>query len=479
MSKSVRTSLQATIILFLFILLFNYADQSLLSPLLNPLLSDFFGRMDNVVPLGWVSFVFTVLSALSMMAAGFLADRTSRIRICLAGCVLYGTVSLLTVFVPHGETGYAVFFIARALNGIGVGAVVPAIFSMIGDAVPARRRTTAFGFVSVAMLGGRLTGFLIAGAAVANWRWAYSVIGLISLGLAAGLLFVREPRRGAGESELQDQIAAGAEYSFRIQKKDLRRIWDNRSNFWLIVNFIDVIPGAIIVFLIFKYMQDVHNMAVSPVNFIILLVFIGGAAGSILFGRLGDWGFQKDKRAKVIIALVCNMLPILLMVVFLTANFRIPDGAGLATTLAVPGVWLLIAAVVTAVFINQGVNPNWYSSLTDVNLPENRSTMIALAVVMDMTGNALGPLFAAYAATQWGLRTAMWTVLLFWLANVFLWLPVLKHIRPDLARIHELLQKRAGALAGGRDEKEEFNRENGEWKGLGGGLKPGRGEKGK
>ncbi|MBU4204222.1 MAG: hypothetical protein KKD59_09805 [Acidobacteria bacterium] len=63
--------------------------------------------------------------------------------------------------------------------------------------------------------------------------------------------------------------------------------------------------------------------------------------------------------------------------------------------------------------------------------------------------------------------------------NVFLWLPVLKHIRPDLDRIHELLQRRAGALAVRKDGKEEFNSENGEWKGLAGGLKPGRGENGK
>ena len=446
MSRSTRTALTLTFVLFLFILLFNYADQSLLSPLLNPLLSDFFGQMNNVVPLGWVSFVFTVLSALSMLAAGFLADRTSRIRICAAGCLLYGTVSLLTMFVPHGETGYAVFFIARALNGIGVGAVIPAIYSMVADAVPARRRTTAFGFVSVAMLVGRLTGFLIAGAILFNWRYAYSLVGLATLMLSAGLFYVREPRRGAGETELQDLIAAGAEYGFRIQKKDLRRIWDNRSNFWLIVNFIDVIPGAIIIFLIFKYMQDVHNMAVTSVNFVILLVFAGGAAGSILFGRLGDWGFQKDKRAKVFIALLCNIIPIFLMVVFLVADFWIPNGAGLAETLNVSGVWVLIAAVVAAVFINQGVNPNWYSSLTDINLPENRSTMIALAVVMDMAGNALGPLFASYAATQWGLRAAMWTVLVFWALNVILWLPVLKHIRADLAGLHDVLKARATEL---------------------------------
>ncbi len=65
-----------------------------------------------------------------------------------------------------------------------------------------------------------------------------------------------------------------------------------------------------------------------------------------------------------------------------------------------------------ALFVNQGVNPNWYGTLTDINLPEHRATMISLASVMDLAGNALGPLVASYAATLWGLRTAMAAVLL-------------------------------------------------------------------
>jgi MFS family permease len=94
-------------------------------------------------------------------------------------------------------------------------------------------------------------------------------------------------------------------------------------------------------------------------------------------------------------------------------------------------------------FINQGVNPNWYSSLADINLPEHRATMVSLASVMDMIGNALGPLIASYVATLWGLKTAMWSVLIFWVVNIFFWLPVLAHIRNDLGRVHSVLSERA------------------------------------
>jgi MFS family permease len=98
---------------------------------------------------------------------------------------------------------------------------------------------------------------------------------------------------------------------------------------------------------------------------------------------------------------------------------------------------------VVAVFINHGVNPNWYSCLTDINLPEHRATMISFASIMDLMGQAIGPLIASYLATIWGLKTAMWSVLVFWVLNIFFWLPVLAHIRQDLANAHRILKERA------------------------------------
>ncbi|MGB6338431.1 MAG: MFS transporter [Candidatus Aminicenantaceae bacterium] len=437
------TSGGLSFLLFLAILLVDFADQSLLPPLINTLLEDFFQDTVNVVPLGWVTFTFTILSAISMIVAGIYADRKSRVKICFAGCLVFCVSSALTIFVPHGQMGYVFFYITRALNGIGVGAIIPTIFSLVGDTANPNRRSTAFGFVSAAILIGRMAGFVLAGSLADHWRMAYFMVGVTGLILAFGLLRIPEPKRGAQEEELHDLIVEGAEYRFRISKKDIKHIWANKSNFWLIVNFIDVIPGSILIFLIFKYMKDIHNMEAFSVNFVILMVVFSGVFGALSFGRIGDWGFQRDKRAKAMIALLCNVFPILFMILFLRADFWIPEGATLSQTLAVPGVWALIITIVAAMFINQGVNPNWYSSLTDINLPEHRATMISFASIMDLMGQAIGPLVASYLATIWDLKTAMWSVLVFWVLNIFLWLPVLAHIRGDLANVHRVLKERA------------------------------------
>lgn len=438
-----RIAVRLTFLLFFSILLLDFADQSMLSPLINPLLQDFFHNTANVVPLGWITFTFTILSAISMIIAGIYADRTSRIKICFAGCLIYSGFSILTILTPHGEMGYVFFFITRALNGIGIGAIVPTIFSLVGDTVNPKRRSTAFGYITVAMLVGRMAGFVIAGSCADNWRIAYFMLGITNLILAFGLLLAQEPSRGAQENELRELISEGAEYRFRITKKDIKFIWANKSNFWLIMNFVDVFPGSIIIFLIFKYMKDIHNMEANSVNSIIFLVVIFGAIGAMLFGKLGDWGFQKDRRTKVLIALFCNSFPIVFMIFFIKTNFWIPEGATFSEALAVPGVVTIVITIVAAMFINQGVNPNWYSCLTDINLPEHRATIISLASLMDMVGNALGPLLASYFATIWGLKAAMWSVLVFWVFNISLWLPVLFNIRRDLDTIHSVLSERA------------------------------------
>ena len=202
--------------LFLAILLVDFADQSLLPPLINVLLEDFFQDTTNVVPLGWVTFTFTVLSAISMVVAGIYADRNSRKKICFAGCFVFGISSVLTIVIPHGQLGYVFFYVTRALNGIGVGAIIPTIFSLVGDTANPRRRSTAFGFVSAAILIGRMSGFLLAGSMADSWRMAYFMVGVTGLILAFGLLRIPEPKRGAQEEELRDLIVEGAEYRFLI-----------------------------------------------------------------------------------------------------------------------------------------------------------------------------------------------------------------------------------------------------------------------
>jgi len=435
--------------LFLILMALDFADQNLMSPLLNPILQDFFGSTTDSTPLGWIQSVISILSALSMIVAGILADRGFRKMLLFGGSLVYSIFSIITALTPHGLAGYQVFFFTRAMNGIGIGTIVPTIFSLVSDMVDSKKRSLAFSYITVAQLIGQMAGIIFAGnleLATGEWRNAYLYIGILNFIFAFGILFITEPKRGAQEGELKELLVDGAEYRFKLKKEDWKLLLTNKSNVWLVCNFIDTFPGAIILFLIFKYMEDIHNIQADTTTIIIAAVAIFGGVGNVLFGLLGDKWFQKDQRAKVMVALFCNAFPIVFVIAFLSVDFRAPNGASMGDIFAISGFWILIVSIVIAMFINQGVGPNWLSSIVEINLPEHRATMLSLASFMDLLGKSLGPLFGSYIQSIYGIRTAMWSVIIFWIVNIFIWIPVFFYIRNDIAKVHLTLDTRAKEL---------------------------------
>ncbi|TFH31152.1 MAG: MFS transporter [Promethearchaeota archaeon] len=441
-----QTAMGITIVLFFFILLFSYADQNLLGPFLNPQLQSFFGSIDeDLVPkMSIISSVFMFLSGVSMVACAVLADKTSRKWICFGGTSFYAIFSIGTFLIPDGNVGYVLFFITRALNGIGMGAIVPTIFSMVGDTARPEKRTTAFAYINVAIILGQLVGMLLGGMMGDIWRMAYLITGIFSLLLAIGLIWTKEPKRGGAEKEFQS--IEGAEYTYRLKKEDFKKIWTNKSNFWLITNFIDCIPSGIAFFLIFKYLEDIRNMDPEMITLIVLVAFIFGIGGALVFGFLGDRLFKKDRRAKVLIALICNAFPIVFFIIFLLSDYILPDGASMSDALSIPGFTIAMGSLILLMFVNQGVGPNWHSTLTDINLPEHRATMISMASFMDLIGHTVGPIIAGLITAAFGLQAAMWAAVFFWGLNVVLWIPVFYYIEGDLDKIHEILHQRAQDL---------------------------------
>ncbi len=447
-----------TILVLFFILLFSNADQSLYPAYLDVLLVRFFGVLgdpNNVRYLSLIQSVFVAVSGVAMVIAGILSDRTSRKWIAFSGTILYGIFSVLAFFTPKWMIGYYFFFITRCLNGIGIGAIIPTVFSMVGDLTKPDKRTMSFAYISVGLAVGQLIGMIAGGLLAENlWNYGYLITGTASICVGLTLLAVKEPRRGAMENELQD--LGEAQYVFKLQKGDLKRMFSNRTNFWLIINFIDTIPSGIIFFLIFLYLKDIHGIPESLATILILLAFIVSIIGTLVFGKIGDRTYKKNRKAKVLIALLCNAVPIVTFIVFLLIPFSIPVveptiGDLFSNPLAV----ISIISIVLTQGINKGVEPNWFSTLADVNLPENRATMISLAQTLDLIGLSIGPLIAgfvvdlvntAYNSSTLGLQAAMWVAVGFWALNVFLWLPIFFNIEKDLDDVHKILIERANSL---------------------------------
>ena len=133
--------------------------------------------------LSWVLNGYTIVFAAVLVPAGRWADRVGRLRLFVAGLVIFSLGSLLCGLAP----GVPELIGARVIQACGAGLMVPASLSLLLAAVPAQARARAIGtWSAVAALGAAL-GPVIGGSLVqVSWRWVFWIN--LPVGVAAILL---------------------------------------------------------------------------------------------------------------------------------------------------------------------------------------------------------------------------------------------------------------------------------------------------
>ena len=436
-----------TILLFIIIASLAYGDQSIISPNLG-YITESFGFGEDTSPIGFLTFVFTLLTALSILIFGIAADKYTRKWICFIGSLLYSIASIISILIPEGVEGYWFFFITRAINGIGLGMIIPVIFSIIGDLVSKEDRSKGYSFFSIATLLGQGIGIVLASnlyPIIPNWRIPFVIMGFSILLVSTFLIFVQEPNRIGKQDFLKDLMVDkdAIIYSYRIQMSDLKEIFKRKSNLWLIINIVDVIPTGIILFLIFIYFQDVHNINPDDTTNFLIIIMLATLAGTIFFGYLADkWFKAGNKKARVLLALFGNIIPIPLVYIALLIPFEVSDDATTLEIFSNPYFILSLVLFAIGLFANGGTNAGWYATIVDVNLPEHRGTVLAAANLFDLIGRAIGPLIGTIIATNLSLTAGMASSIIFWIFLPFFWIPVLKNIVKDMDEVDTIFKKR-------------------------------------
>jgi MFS family permease len=436
-----------TILLFIIIVSLTYGDQNIISPNLK-YITESFGFGDDTSPLGVLTFFFTLLTAFSMALFGFLTDRYTRKWICFFGSLIYSISSIITILVPDGILGYVIFFFTRALNGIGLGAIVPTIFSLIGDLVSKEDRSKGYSFFSIATLLGAGIGIVLASnlyPIIPNWRLPFMIMGISILIFSILLIFVKEPSRIGKQETLKDLMVDkdAVVYSYQINISDLKEIYKRKSNFWLIINFVDTIPTGIILFLIFIYFEDVHNIKPDNATNFLIIIMLATLIGTLFFGYLADkWFKAGNKKARVLLALIGNIAPIPLVYIALLIPYSVPDEATTVEIFSNPFFIITLVLFAIGLFANGGTNAGWYATVVDVNLPENRGTVLATANFFDIIGRAIGPLIGSIIATNISLTAGMASSIIFWIFLPFFWIPVMRNVIKDMERVDSIFNER-------------------------------------
>jgi MFS family permease len=183
----------------------SYTDRQVLSLIVDPIRHDL--RIGDTQFSLLIGTAFAVVYGVAGVPLGWLADRTSRRNLILAGLAVWSLATLACGL----ARSFGELFAARLFVGLGEAVLSPAAISLISDYFPARRRGVAVGFFLSGIAMGQGAAILIGGAVLqaveagflaatplghaAPWRLLLMLIGLPGLAWCLVILAIREPPR--------------------------------------------------------------------------------------------------------------------------------------------------------------------------------------------------------------------------------------------------------------------------------------------
>ena len=163
-------------------------NQTMVSPAMPAIVAD----LGGIEHYGWIASSALLTAAVSVPVVGKLSDVYGRREFYVAGLVVFMLGSILAGMAP----GFWWLVAARAVQGLGMGAVQTLSLTVLGEIVSPRERGRYMGYLGavfgVAIVAGPLAGGWI--AASVSWRWLfYANLPVAVAALAFVVAFLRLP----------------------------------------------------------------------------------------------------------------------------------------------------------------------------------------------------------------------------------------------------------------------------------------------
>ena len=243
--------------------------------------------------------ILTITATLAMrpvgaLLFGLLADRYGRRRPLMLNVVFFSVMELACGFAPN----YAVFFVLRAIFGIGMGGEWGVGASLAMESVPPRWRGVLSGVVQSGYSIGYLLAAVAARVVLPLWGWrAMFWVG----GIPALLAFYIRFR--VKESEAWKQHRAPT----------VGAILRTASGHWKIFSYL-VLLMTLMMFLSHgtqdlypHFLREVHRLPLGTISYVAILYNIAAVAGACTFGYFSE---HLGRRRAMLLALGLAMMSI-------------------------------------------------------------------------------------------------------------------------------------------------------------------------
>jgi MFS family permease len=435
---------RAALVLLLLINLFNYIDRQVLAAVVDPLKQSFFGgsgaatgsaALDalqgwcrdhlgfkpELALIGVLNMAFMVTYMAGAPLFGRLAERYSRWVLVGVGVGLWSLAS--------GASGLAGTFFAllltRCFVGIGEAAYGPVAPALISDFYPVKVRGQMLAWFYMAIPVGSALGYVLGGAVARSsigelgarllgvhsesWRWAFYLVVLPGLILAAASFFMREPPRG------QSDLAANVE-TRAVHWRDYRVLLRTPS-YVLCTLGMTAMTFAIggIAFWMPYYLK--HKPGASgPVEvYFGGLVCVAGLLATILGGLAGDKLRNRFSGSYFLVSGLAMMLGFPFMIAALYSPF--------------PMIWVLLFVTCFCLFFNTGPTN---TILANVTHPSIRAGAYALNIFMiHAFGDVISPVVIGVVSDRYDMNRAFVLVGVTFVVSGVLWLVGTKFLKRD------------------------------------------------
>lgn len=323
------------------------------------------------------------LAGLQIPAAA-VAARIGAATVLAAGTALAGLCYCLAGL----SSGFALLVLALFLGGLGAATQHPIGSALVTHAFSGARSLKAFGAYNFAGDVGKVLVPAIATSLllIMPWRPAYTLLGLVGIGAAIVIAVFTpkvapEPRAAAAELSLdaRDENHSARRFGFRILV--LFGIADSvvRGGFFVCLPFLLIGKGA----------------AVTTAGFALTLVFIGGAAGKLACGWIGNW------LGNVATIVICQTLA----------------SIGLVVILLLPLNLILVVLPFLGLVLN-GVTTIIYGSVPDYAAPERRAHLLSVFYTISIGASAAAPPAAGFLSDLIGISSTVLAVAALTLATI-------------------------------------------------------------
>ena len=199
-------------------------DQTIVATALPRIVGDL-GDFDR---LSWVVTAYLIASTVTIPLYGKLSDLYGRRRLMAISVVLFVFGSLLC----GAAQSMTQLVLARALQGLGAGGLIPLSQAAIADLFPPRERGRYLGFIGAMWAVAAVAGPLLGGTLTdhASWRWIFFIN--LPLGALALAVVLRNMPEAGERREHSIDWAGGAVLSVGVTALLLACVWGGTTYPW-------------------------------------------------------------------------------------------------------------------------------------------------------------------------------------------------------------------------------------------------------